>query len=245
MFSVVSDDQISYFSNPNVIYKGEPTGVAGTRDNASVIGSFGCTASNHSSMFDEDFDVSINGPMYGCPNTSQTFSANVTGNGLGALSYEWRMAIGGLNYGPVFSTNSSVTITLPSTPGQMVSLKLKVVSSLQGEKTATNYVGVASCGGFKPGKPGGTGNLLATISTYPNPSQGEVKFEVAVNSDVHQATLTVFDHFGKIVKVIPIEYLSKSGTNTIDGIEELPTGLYYYRLSFGAISQSGKFSVVQ
>ncbi len=245
MYGQISSDMISHYSNPNVNFEGVATGIVGTRDNASVMRGYGCTAANHSTLFDDAFFVNINGPYYGCPNSYQTFSANVTGNGLGTLTYEWRMAIGGVNYGPIFSTNSFVTIQLPSTPNQMVSLKLTVTSSIQGTKSATNYVGVTNCGGLKPDKPTGGTDKIASISAYPNPSQGSVQFEIIANEDVQNGRLSILDQYGKVIRNIQIEAIGKASTMNLNGIEGLPTGLYSFVLNFGSDTKAGKFSVIR
>ncbi len=245
MYGQISSEMISHYSNPNVNFEGVATGITGTRDNASAMRGYGCTAANHSTLFDDAFFVNISGPYYGCPNSYQTFNANVTGNGLGTLTYEWRMAIGGVNYGPVFSTNSFVTIQLPSTPNQMVSLKLTVTSSIQGPKSATNYVGVTNCDGLKPEKPTGGTDKIASISAYPNPSQGSVRFEIMANEDVQNGRLSILDQYGKVIRNIKIEAINKASTMDLDGIEDLPTGLYSFVLNFGPDTKAGKFSVIR
>jgi len=106
---------IDYYSNPNVSFDGQPTGIAGTRDNASVIRGFGCTASNHSTLFNDAFSVKITGPSspYRCTGSSVTLYASVSGTGIGNCTYAWQQALGGVAYGPVISVASDCSIILP------------------------------------------------------------------------------------------------------------------------------------
>ncbi len=245
MYGQIDAEQIANYSNPAVNFYNIPTGLAGTRDNAAIIRNFGCTAANHSTLFDDAFAVNISGPYSGCPNSYQYFSANIIGNALGTLTYEWRMAIGGVNYGSVISTNSFVTIQMPPNPNQMVSLKLTVTSSLQGTKVATTYIGVSYCGGLKPNKPNGGSDKIVSVNAYPNPSQGNINFEITANSDVKNGMLTIIDQFGKVVLTMQIEEISKASTYNIRDMTDFTTGLYTYQLNFEGEILAGKFSVIR
>ena len=242
------DEIIPHYSNPAVNFDGKPTGVVGVRNNALTIKNSGCTAATYSTLFDDAFHVAISGPAWGCPNATLSFSADVSGNGVGNLTYEWRKAIGGTNYGPVFSTAASVSVQMPSTLNQLVSLKLKVTNGLNGE-TITRTKGVivqhyASCGSISPDPgPEKDPSKAVYLSAFPNPSSTDITFELLATKNLGKGVLSIQDAYGKVIRTFDIESIDEGKSYFHQDLEGLPTGLYSYSLVADGKRETGKFNV--
>jgi photosystem II stability/assembly factor-like uncharacterized protein len=99
-------------------------------------------------------------------------------------------------------------------------------------------------GGGTASEPGPTEDPLL-VTVYPNPSSDRVSFLFDL-SETAEADLSIYDVQGRRVAGVARRTLS-AGSHTItwvdgsDGSPRLPAGTYYYRVSVGAVSDSGPF----
>ncbi|HFA49619.1 MAG TPA: T9SS type A sorting domain-containing protein [Bacteroidetes bacterium] len=163
------------------------------------------------------------------------------------MTYEWRKAVGGVNYGGVIGTESVLYVEMPSTINQLVTLKLKVTSSLAGTLSVTNFIIVQpyGCDGFTP--PGFllSESNIGEVSVFPNPTSGRLTFEIYSIEEFGKGSISINDQYGKTIKTIGFDKLYE-GKNSFSGkFDDLPNGLYYFNVKIGKEYLHGKFNILK
>ncbi len=129
MFTTISDKAISYFSNPDISYAGNPTGDA-THNNSAMIRNSACIMANAVNGGDPLLTAHIAGKHQLCRyEDNAIFEANVAGGAPGPYSYEWQKSSDGVNYSGVMGTDQSFVINGPFSQGQKIFVRVKVKSA--------------------------------------------------------------------------------------------------------------------
>ena len=82
------------------------------------------------------------------------------------------------------------------------------------------------------------------LGVYPNPFSGATTFSINLKEPT-QVNLLVMDSFGRIVATVANESLGKGDHHITWNAEGLPSGIYFYHLTTGSQSSSGKMVVVR
>jgi hypothetical protein len=255
MFSSNRTSLIDHFSNPNVLFKTVPTGVTGISDNAGVLRGNVCNVSNNSLLFQDNYGVLIKGPSQGCFDEGIQFTSTVSGNA-GICTYEWRKAIGGVNYGGVIGTASYLNFIVPDEPpGTLITFKLKVTNQAGQITTAFKHFIVVNqgCGNnnINPMLGNPANPIEATINyesnslIFPNPAQNDFTVEIFANEKAENTEFSVKNRFGIEVLVNKLNSLEK-GRNlfTID-CSNLPNGIYYFTVKSQLDISGCKFIILK
>jgi hypothetical protein len=239
LYSVSGNDIVPFYSNPLVGLDGAVTGVTNESNNASMIRGFACTASNHSTLFQDQFDVNIKGEYTGCPNATVLLQAILQGTGIGAIAYAWRKSSDGINYGSVISTASEYNLVLPSTLGTTTFIKVTATNAQGQTKTAFFHVTVANSG--LCGNRSISDNSIKTGIAFPNPSEGYVNLLIPKGDT--DGKLQITDLSGKSV------HFENEISETEDGIQlqiRIPliyNGVYFYQYRSKDNQYAGKIVI--
>lgn len=117
------------YSNPEVDYGGNPTGIVNERDNARWIREgHGCIVADYFPDPIVPLTAQIDGDPYICrPFTKQYF---VFPTGTGPYTYEWHVSSNGINWGNVLSTSNHLDVNSANYSSNMLFLRVKVQNSL-------------------------------------------------------------------------------------------------------------------
>ncbi len=82
------------------------------------------------------------------------------------------------------------------------------------------------------------------LSVYPNPSSSAITFCYALD-EPSQVTLQIYNLYGQQMDYLINEYQQKGNHHFSWNVAGLPSGIYFYRLSTGKQSSTGKMTVVR
>ncbi|MFK8056354.1 MAG: hypothetical protein AB8F78_09575 [Saprospiraceae bacterium] len=115
MWSSPLDKGINRFSNPNRNYKGEPYGTT-TQDNVRQLIARGCAVAEYDNNNGPQIVTAlIDGLDLFCPCAEGQLAVRVACPPGLSLSFEWRQSSDGVNYGSVYSTSETISVTAPCT----------------------------------------------------------------------------------------------------------------------------------
>lgn len=228
------DHRITHYSNPGVTYAGENTGTISRENNAQQLRSAACTVAAFRDSNETPLTVTITGKKIGCPCDVVILTAELSGGPSGIYTYEWRVSQdGGINYGGVESTTSTLQTDLPCPDDGVFKVRLKVTDPNGVEVykyaniTASNNPPNGEECGHGGGIIGGGGNKVinSSITVYPNPTSG--KTNLAFKKEVAGiVTIKISNLEGEIVRRVSIGYF-EAGLSTVElPLEGLPTGFY-------------------
>lgn len=249
--------RIQHFSNPDVLFGGLPTGVAGTRDNAAQIrGAFCEVANNLPDQYSAQISKNTVGPI--CEGETHTFGADVFAGicqdpftlifsdcATGPYQYEWRISNSpAFNNSQVIGNAQSVTFTIQYCPFY---LRVTVVSANGLTTTSTRLYNCAPgvvCNGFAP-NPTDRSSKNATgdpsnLRCVPNPANDQLK--VLYNGAGTITKVTVIDVTGNIKAIRNLS--SNQGEITLD-ISDLGQGLWFLHVQGTQTEQTIKFSIIR
>jgi Metallo-peptidase family M12 len=232
MFSTADTKVIPHFSNPNVSYKGEATGET-SRDNASILRNNACTMATAFAGGDQPLTVYILGKNYHCINSGNgiSLSSIVYGGSPGTYTYEWRISNDGVNYGGIISTNQNLSISGPFLLGQIIWVRIKVISANNEINEDFFSIGIVFCehGHLRPEKP----NRFDEIVVFPNPAVNYTRCSFQLEKGMN-VVLKITDFSGTPVKTIFDSTWLDSGyyEEPVDLIG-IPQGIYNLRLLTG------------
>ena len=194
--------------------------------------------------------ASISGPSAACSGDFKTWSSNVSG-GSGSYSYRWDTSNNGSSYSYAGS-GSSYSTSMP--PGLDLYLKLTVTSGSQ-QKTDYHFVenidGSPNCNGpvaaFEKDVLELADETPASFSlaqNHPNPfnPSTNITFSLPEASDVK---LSVFDITGREVAELVNGYIAAGNHVVAFNAEDLPSGLYLYRIQAGSYVQTKRMSLIK
>jgi len=85
---------------------------------------------------------------------------------------------------------------------------------------------------------------IQNLMVYPNPSTGTTTFHYAL-AEPSQVTLQIYNLYGQQVGILNNENQQKGNHQFSWNTEGLPSGIYFYRLSTGKQSYTGKMTVAR
>ena len=232
------DSRIPYFSNPDVEYKNQDTGVPGFADNADVILSNACTVANYRTA-PLPFTVRIQGDPKICIFDTKTLIADPH-NASGPYTYEWYVNSTGIApWGSVQSTSNTLFVSAVGyNVGDVIHVKLEATAGNGQTATYWHSLLVVQSSSYQ---------ILCTrapeleelptvkraLTLIPNPASDwlEVRFEGTETPE----TLTLFNGSGQLVRQFgAIDPLSGRNQRSLD-LNGLPNGIYFLQ----AMSDSG------
>lgn len=233
------------FSNPNVTYSGEPTGVANTNENYLVLKNTASTLADFRNPNELNASISISG--FG---NNYTFETNTCGGNSG-YSYEWRKSNNPVSYGTVQSTSSSYSSML--TEGEWY-IKLTVTSGVQSVDAYTT-VNVNSCDSPDPcevdplmsnsvNEESDLPEKLDLLPAYPNPFNPSTQISYSL-PEAQQVKLAVYDISGREIAVLADE--QKQAGNHIVNFDAsgISSGVYFLRMQANGTVQSQKITLIK
>ncbi len=240
-----------YYSNPDVKVKGKPTGVAGTNDVAKWLRDNSCTVAYFIDPppASADFVAFISGEEFAGLGEMVPLEA-VHQGGTAPYSYQWRRSYDGFNYETnPFSTAQSVTVQSSSQNLGRIWVRLDVTSN--DGQTAVDFHSIKSYeddpfGGGNPNdilfsKPEQSAFLF---EAFPNPSSGSVTVRFSLEKS-EPAKLTVFNTTGELLQEIAFDAGEKGSQTYSWNGNNVPTGLYLFKLDIGGKSESKLISLLR
>ena len=96
------------------------------------------------------------------------------------------------------------------------------------------------------------GEFFLLLQNYPNPfnSQTKIIYQVPENLENRIIRISIYDNLGRLVTILK-ESKNSAGKHSIywNGINELghqvPSGIYFYRVSIGTFSETKKMVLIQ
>lgn len=231
MWSVIVS-KVPYFSNPNILYYGKPTGIVNEADNAKKLRNSNCVVSEYG----ED-DSRINGYIMGddavCNGENVYATADIWG-GTGIYNYEWTYSYDGFNYENLLSNNHSVWIPGVDKPIGAVGIfpiHIRLTVTDQNNKSVTLFKTVHSSSSNHIGQEifpcpdvpiylPGNGATNTTFNVYPNPVRDILTIKL-IGDEVGE-TVKIYDVSGVLV-------LTKRYNESID-VSKLEPGSYIVKL---------------
>jgi len=235
-----------HFSNPDVEYNGEDTGISGQRNNGLAIRSTAATIADlrNPNELKASIDITSGNPT---PGYYYTFASNTCG-GQSSLTYEWRKSFNDpFSYGGIEGTGSTFAAIL--SPGYHY-IKLTVKSGTTQIAESYRYIHVEEVNGCPPGQicdpggPDGPNKLnintdsekkpteFEFFSAYPNPfnPSTSIAFKLAKTEIVK---LSVYNTLGKEVAVLVNRTLGIGSHQYSFNADNLSSGVYIVRLQLG------------
>lgn len=231
-----NSDVIQHYSNPNVNFEGRPTGIAGARNNASIIAGSACTVAGYRNTQDAPLWAVIYGPDEVCEGFQyEYFWADAGGGPPGQYTYAWQVAIpgtGGTSFGPVLSTNSFFELDLTGlVAGQYVTIKLTVT---KGGQSVTTYhtIYIIDPGNWICFRSENTGDAVQKqlnevgAAIYPNPNDGAMTVELLTDAGT-RGRVSILNQLGQEVFVVYEGMFEAWKTTFNTEMSHLSNGLYF------------------
>ncbi|MDX1913287.1 MAG: zinc-dependent metalloprotease [Saprospiraceae bacterium] len=230
-------DVIQHYSNPAVNFEGRPTGIAGARNNASIIAGNACTVAGYRTTNEAPLWAIIYGPDEVCEGFEyEYFWADAGGGPPGQYTYAWQVAIpgtGGTSFGPVLSTNSFFELDLTGlVAGQYVTIKLTVTKGGQSVTTYhTVYIidpGNLLCFRSENSDEDDVKKQLTEVGAaiYPNPNDGAMTVELLTDAGT-RGRVSILNHLGQEVFVVYDGMFETWKTTFNTKMSHLSNGLYF------------------
>ncbi len=244
-----NNTRIQHFSNPDVLFGGQATGVAGIRDNAAQIrGAFCEVANNLPDQYSVLISKNTIGPI--CVGETHTFRADVVEGicedpftlsynncATGPYQYEWRISNSpAFNNSQIIGNSQSVTFTIQYCPFY---LRVTVVSANGLTTTSTRLFNcapfvVCDRGSNKPTE------VYSNIRCIPNPVNDLLK---VLYDGIGKATnITVTDITGKTKAMANLG--SNQGEIMLD-VSALQPGLWFLHVQGVEKGQTLKFTIIR
>lgn len=228
---------IKHFSNPNVWYQGEPTGISDARDNSRVLGNTALQIAE----FNNPNELGARVITMLLSSNYYELSAYTCG-GSGQYNYAWSFGSSPTNYGSVESTAASLNKIFPN---GLNYIKL-VVSSGSDSKTAYFTLLVQSSGEPCIPQPGipcigdpiektrfeekeSMPTKIILNNAYPNPFNPTTNITYSINK-TQPIKLTIFNLNGKEVATLVDAIQTPGLYNSSFNAHNLPSGTYLISL---------------
>ncbi|MBL7796838.1 MAG: zinc-dependent metalloprotease [Saprospiraceae bacterium] len=234
--------RILHFSNPNVDFLGEPTGVYGDEPayNAQIIRNTGCPVSAY--VASPEVKAMISGPPKLCGGINGAFSetiyyANILQPAQGfpgqppyTVSWWWNET-GVFTYqAPDELLGTGNQITLTDVPAcNYFTLHIRVRSDDGLYFTASKLIFTGLCEECQEERVVKTDDLLSgvrAIKVFPNPTSGEFTVEFHTEGEPDDALIFISSMDGKIRYDLGRRLISKGVNRILLDLKDLPNGLY-------------------
>lgn len=250
MYSEVAPRTILNFSNPNVKFGGDPTGVddgSRKRDNARRLRALACTVADYRftsyPLISSIIAGSSFNPLdafFACPCSSKSLSATVSGGAPGPYTYVWSYGIDGINWENLASTGNVASVFIPCdmTSGN-VFVRVLVTSSDGLESTSIARLDIVN--GYLPSGQGcpmpitvdvdGIQSIPPHFNIFPNPSSGGLSISYTLEySGKIQFYLVTLN--GK--EIVLCDEVCVPGTFIKNFTLDLPAGIYTLGLRYNS-----------
>ena len=244
---------IPHYSNPNVKYDGDKTGLKDVEENWLQLTQQACVVAN----FKEDplggLQGYIDAPEAVCLNQVVHASAVILGGTLPNYNYVWSYSYDGFNFTTLPNNTPNATIpgvTLPpDTPGQFPIFIRVVVSDPSGTSIELFHQTIASnedlgqtppCFHMKPNDEGFNGNFSKTsfVDAVPNPSNGLIEIPINNKLSETRVKIKVLNEFGQIV--FNKERVNIEGKNLKLDLRSFSSGTYFVVINNGDFNRISK-----
>ncbi|WP_375559694.1 M12 family metallo-peptidase [Bernardetia sp. OM2101] len=228
VMSVVVDNHILHYSNPNRYYAGCPTGTSNSNNVAQHFRNAGRKIAAHFPNTPGNFYTSIIGSQTPCPWQDNWYEADVR-CGTPPFTIQWHTSTNGVNY--IYRASGEFYLfQAPMQNGTATTIRMTVRGS--NGITQTRYIQTTS---YSPSNSlscdGSTGNGFRTekenniiTKVSPNPVEGKAKLYVELPKEDTQIQILIVDSFRKTIQILDTSKFIQKGEFDISG---LSTGLYY------------------
>ena len=126
MWSALTNNVINRFSNPLRTYKDEPYGTT-VEDNVRQLRARGCAVASYDDNNGPPIVTAfIDGPDLLCACTQDDLTVQVSCPPGLPLTFEWRQSSDGINYGPVYGTSETVSVSAPCVEGEIFWYRVQI-----------------------------------------------------------------------------------------------------------------------
>lgn len=239
--------RILHYSNPYVLYDGEPTGTVSPNYNARLLRESACTVAEY--LEGETPLVYITGPDRKCPGTYNTLYGEVIGTP-GPYIYEWYVSDDGFNWGSPVSIGNNLTITMPWQLGKEVFIML-IAGNQNGPQMTAHFSTVSdttglNCGEYWYIRPDRPYLPSSTLRAFPNPVTSNMLTlrRSAQRGNTGSYAVNIFDALGRLVSE-SIGLLNESDVELPLDVAQLPNGAYLLRFQSPTGEETLRFAVMR
>jgi hypothetical protein len=247
-------NRIPYFSNPNVSYKGKPTGTSGA-NNARTLIENSCIVENFK-PYTPPPSVQITGPSKGDNTQTYTWSATAIG-GQPPYTYSWSYSLDGFNYNSGFGIGEIVTAPLPFNSD--LYLKVTITDSNNNQAVDFHYTMNMDAGiypelqlksltdeGILHDSISNTNSILFAPTTsatiFPNPADKDITIDFNLEKET-SVKIFIVNSFGNSEKIFELGYLVPGKYSRNLKINSLKNGVYYVNIVTEFTSESVKLTI--
>ena len=218
-----------------------PSGITGRTKKSGTTGCASCHTQNTS------FAVTINGPSSLTAGATGTYTVTMSGTktgvdiaaSSGTLAPGSNLQLVGDELTHKAATNPGTftfTYTAPPSPGQITLYATGANTTSTWNFAANATVTILSTTGIESHTSQNIPDHIQINQNYPNPFNPSTTISFAVPMS-QKATITIFDITGKKVSTL-IDGVVPAGTNSFQfNGSGLPSGIYFYRIQVGQISE--------
>jgi hypothetical protein len=229
---------VLHYSNPDAYYSGSKTGNVNNADNARRIDEEACfvAAFRDAGTFEPSFTVKLNALHPYCFCETTAIGACIEGGGVNQFpfTFEWRLSQNGFNYGPIYSTSSTIQIEMPCDIGESVYVQL-IATSFLGEQFKIQKQYISEDGPLcseRSQKTSGSEkiNNQRNLILAPNPTSGDLHFTFVPESD-DAIKIQLFDFQNRLIfeqrEVVSKNKIFEKNLN----LDKIPSGIYLLSLN--------------
>ncbi|MCC7466338.1 MAG: zinc-dependent metalloprotease, partial [Saprospiraceae bacterium] len=242
--------RIQHFSNPNVLFGGEPTGNSIFRNNAAQIRGAFCEVANNNppAWFTADFahgSVIANDCPFTASASVQPGMVDILGNQQDCgtnYSYQWSWSGDGINYlnFGINSPNLSLPIA-PACPFFYLRVTVSTPNGCSAAFTKLMFCGNTQCSA-RPEREGNTDTkMVEQNKIFPNPAQS--KFSLRLEDFQKIGSVKAWSVNGTLVHTLPVLGFEQ-GTLTCD-ISKLTNGFWFIEVQEGDKREVLKLTVLR
>ncbi|WP_236974468.1 zinc-dependent metalloprotease [Membranihabitans maritimus] len=249
---------INYFSNPDVEFDGEDTGVENVRDNARRINNNRCAVGNLKGDPPPPFSVEITGPTYGYNNTLYTWCFDEEGCS-GTVDYLWEYSTDGFQYDP-WLMDVPVGCQMDELPmDQDLYIRLRADCSDGQDDTdfhvvenrdasplpVANDVSEGARVEYTEDVKNRDGSEGFAVRVYPNPTSASTVNTSITLPQEGKVQINLVNQLGQRVKSFPVQNIGQGISNIPLDLGSLTPGLYFLRTVWKDRELMQKFILTQ
>lgn len=239
-FCPLGESRIMHFSNPNIEFKNEATGIANERENAAQLSDMGCAISDYRPFIPfTPFSIHISGPVIGNNSGTYTWCVNIEGC-QSTPTILWEYSIDGIHYYQWFTNQYCITAPMPMdaslwlrvtvTCGTQVITDWHYTENSDGDPcnhlAQLSYVGTNTTN-FK--------NTLNenSFQCFPNPVSNSLNLQFSVYDDQTNVEIQLIDITGKLIKQLVNDKFQIGHYHKNIDISTLQNGYYIIKTKMG------------
>lgn len=221
-------NRIMHFSNPDVEFRNEPTGVDDERENEDQLSNLGCTIAQYRD-FTVPFSIYITGPGKGDNSGTYTYCVNIFGCE-NPTSIVWERTNDGFNYIP-FGSGNCITRQLPLDRD----LRLRVTVTCADGEVRQDWFRTLNIDNWKPCGPpffDGDQDNYTTVGIFPNPISEAFMLTINMQKPSY-IVAELYDINGKMVKQLLNRRIQKENYQKSINLSGLHAGIYLLQVKMG------------